>query len=121
MAASLFGPEWYAPEGNRRWMPKRASLRMAAPTAAGQKLYLRGYYPPEQLGAGPLTVAVTVNGAPLAPATLASGGDFELAFSLPDSLAGRSALEIIVEVSRTFRAGADIRDLGLAFGEFEVR
>jgi hypothetical protein len=121
MAASLFGPEWYAPEGNRRWMPKRASLRMAAPTAAGQKLYLRGYYPPEQLRAGPPTVAVTVNGVPLAPATLVSGGDFELAFPLPDSLAGRSALEIIVEVSRTFRAGADIRDLGLAFGEFEVR
>jgi hypothetical protein len=121
LAASLLGPEWYPPEGNHRWMPKRASLRMAGPTAAGQKLYLRGYYPPEQLRAGPLTVAVTVNGTLLAPATLASGGDFELAFPLPDSLVGQSAIEIVAEVSRTFRAGADIRDLGLAFGEFEVR
>jgi hypothetical protein len=121
LAASLLGPEWYAPEGTHRWMPKHASLRMAGPTAAGQKLYLRGHYPPEQLRAGPLTVSVTVNGTPLAPATLASGGDFELAFPLPDSLVGQSVVEIAVEVGRTFRAGADIRDLGLAFGEFEVR
>ena len=121
LAASLLGPEWYAPEGTHRWMPKRASLRMAGPTAAGQKLYLRGHYPPEQLRAGPLTVSVTVNGTPLAPAILASGGDFALVFPLPDSLVGQSAIEIVVEVGRTFRAGADIRDLGLAFGEFEVR
>jgi len=89
-------------------MPKRASLHMAGPAAAGQKLYLRGHYPPEQLRSGPLTVSVTVNSAPLAPVTLTSGGDFELAFPLPDSQVG-------------LRAGADIRDLGLAFGEFEVR
>ena len=56
-----------------------------------------------------------------APASLASGGDFELIFPLPDSLVGQAAIEIIVEVNRTFRAGGDIRDLGLAFGEFEVR
>jgi hypothetical protein len=30
-------------------------------------------------------------------------------------------MQVVVEVSRTFRSGADIRDLGLAFGEFEVR
>ena len=121
LAAPLLGPEWYAPEGNHRWMPRRASLRMAGPTAAGQKLYLRGYYPAEQLRAGPLTVSVTANGSALAPAALSGGGNFELAFPLPDALVGRSAIEITVEVSRTFRAGADVRDLGLAFGEFEVK
>jgi hypothetical protein len=57
----------------------------------------------------------------LAPAALSSGGNFELAFPLPDALAGQSAIEITVEVSRTFRAGADVRDLGLAFGELEVK
>jgi len=30
-------------------------------------------------------------------------------------------MQVVVEVNRTFRAGSDIRDLGLAFGEFEVR
>jgi hypothetical protein len=121
LAAPLLGPEWYPPEGNHRWMPRRASLRMAAPAAPGRKLYLRGYYPAEQLRAGPLTVSVTVNGSPLAPSTLASGGNFELAFPLPDAVVGLESIEVAVEVNRTFRADADIRDLGLAFGEFEVR
>ena len=121
LAQSQLGPEWYAADGNHRWMPKRATVRIAGPTAPGQKLYLRGYYPAEQLRAGPITVAITANGSPLPPATIASGGDFELAFPLPDSLAGQSAIEVVVEVNRTFRAGGDIRDLGLAFGEFEVR
>ena len=121
LAAPLLGPEWYAAEGNHRWMPQRASLRMAAPAAAGRKLYLRGYYPADQLRQGPLTVSVTVNGSALAPAKLSSGGDFDLAFPLPDAVVGQSVMQVVVEVSRTFRSGADIRDLGLAFGEFEVR
>ena len=121
LAGPLLGPEWYAPEGNHRWMPKRAGLRMAAPPAAGRKLYLRGYYPALQLRDGPLTVTVTVNGLALAPAALRSAGNFELAFPLPAAVVGQPAMQVEVEVSRTFRAGADIRDLGLAFGEFEVR
>jgi hypothetical protein len=40
---------------------------------------------------------------------------------LPAAVVGQPAMQVEVEVSRTFRAGADIRDLGLAFGEFEVR
>jgi hypothetical protein len=121
LAEPLLGPEWYAAESNHRWMPKRATLRMAGPTAAGQKLYLRGYYPAEQLRAGPMSVVVTVNNTPLTPATLSSGGDFELEFALPDAVVGQSEMQVMVEVSRTFRAGADIRDLGLSFGEFEVK
>jgi len=100
-------------------MPKRARLRMAGPTEAGQKLCLCGHYPPEQLRAGPLTLSVTVNGATLPPTTLASGGDFEMAFPLPDSPVGQAAIAIVVEVRRTFCPGPDIRDLGLAFGAFE--
>jgi hypothetical protein len=74
-----------------------------------------------QLRDGPLTVTVTVNGLALAPAALRSAGNFELAFPLPAAVVGQPAMQVEVEVSRTFRAGADIRDLGLAFGEFEVR
>jgi hypothetical protein len=121
LAGPLLGPEWYSAESNHRWMPKRATLRMAGPSAPEQKLYLRGYYPPEQSHAGPLTVSVTVNGSALPPQSLSSGGDFEMAFALPDALVGRPGIEVAVEVSRTFRAGSDIRYLGLAFGEFEVK
>ena len=120
LAAPLLGPEWYTPDGNHRWMPRRASLRMAGPIAAGEKLYLRGYYPEDQMGNGPVGVKVTVNGSTLAPMTIAAGGNFELAFSLPEAVVGQ-AMQVVVEVNRTFRAGSDIRDLGLAFGEFEVR
>jgi hypothetical protein len=121
LAAPLLGPEWYAPDGNHRWMPKRASLRMAGPAVAGRKLYLRGYYPAGELRGGPVTVTVSASGAPLAPLTIAAGGDFELAFPLPAAVVGQPSMQVVVEVSRTFRAGADIRDLGLAFGEFEVK
>jgi hypothetical protein len=94
---------------------------MAGPAAVGQKLHLRGYYPPEQLRARPLMVSVMVNGSPLAPASVDTGGNLELAFALPDALVGQASMQVTVEVSRTFRAGADIRELGLSFGEFEVR
>jgi hypothetical protein len=119
--AGLLGPEWYPPEGNHRWMPGRASLDMAGPTGAGQKLYLSGYYPADQLRSSPVTVTVTVNGAPLPPAEIRTGGDFELAFALPPSAVGTQVMHTVAEVSRTFRAPPDIRDLGLAFGAIEVR
>jgi hypothetical protein len=121
LSAPLLGPEWYAPDGGHRWMPRRASLRMAGPAAAGEKLYLRAYYPADQLRNGPVSVAVTVDGLPLAPMPIPAGGSFELAFPLPAAVLGKPEMAVTVEVSRTFRAGADIRDLGLAFGEFEVK
>jgi hypothetical protein len=121
LAAPLLGPEWYAPDGNHRWMPRRASLRMAGPVAAGRKLYLRGYYPDEQMRGGPVRVTVSIDGSALPPQAIAAGGDFELAFPLPAAVVGRPAMQVVVEVSRTFRTGADVRDLGLAFGEFEVK
>jgi hypothetical protein len=121
MAARLLGPDWYPTEGDHRWMGKRATLQIGGPTSAGQKLYLRGYYPPEQLRTSPLTVTVTANGSTLPPAPLASGGNFELTYALPDALVGQSTMQLTVEVSRTFRAGADIRDLGLVLGTFEIK
>jgi hypothetical protein len=121
LAAPLLGPEWYAPDGNHRWMPQRASLRMAGPAAAGEKLYLRGYYPAGELRNGPVNVTVTVDGSALAVVPIPGGGSFELAFPLPAAARGKPEMAVTVEVSRTFHAGTDIRDLGLAFGEFEVK
>ena len=65
-------------------------------------------------------VTVAVEGGTLPPQTIRSSG-FELAFPLPASLAGKPALQVAVEVSRTFRPPSDPRELGLAFGSFEVR
>ena len=118
----LLGPEWYESDGDHRWMPRRAGLRIGAPATRGQKLYLRGACPDEQLRAGPLPVTVTVEGVRL-PATVIRPGEnaFELVFALPDSVVGKAEMRVTVEVGRIFRPASDPRDLGLVFGTFEVR
>jgi hypothetical protein len=103
-------------------MPKRATLRIGAPDAAGRKLYLRGDCPEEQLKAGPLDVIVTVENMSLPPAKIRPGENaFELAFTLPDALVGKSEMTVTIEVSRVIRPASDPRDLGLVFGVFEVK
>jgi hypothetical protein len=117
LTAYLLGPEWYKLDVDHRWIPKRATLRIGGPAESGKKLYLSGYSP-DALGA--VEVTVTVDGAPLPPQTVRPGS-FEAAFSLPDSVVGKSEMLIAVEVSHTFRPPEDERDLGLSFGVFEVR
>jgi hypothetical protein len=103
-------------------MPKRATLRMAGPSAAGRKLYLRGSCPEEQLRNGALAVTVTIDGVALPAAAIRPGeNSFELAYALPEAATGRPAIDVAVEVARTFHTAADQRDLGLAFGVFEIR
>ncbi len=121
LAADLLGPEWYAIDSGVRWMARRATLRIAGPRAAGQKLYLRAICPEQQLQAGPLAVSVTAGNIPLPPQSLHVAGSFELAFELPASLIGKRELEIAVTVDRVIRPVTDPRDFGLAFGTFEVK
>ena len=40
---------------------------------------------------------------------------------MPVAATGRGVIEVAVEVARTFHTAADRRDLGLAFGVFEIR
>ncbi|HTP34010.1 MAG TPA: hypothetical protein VMJ75_17645, partial [Candidatus Acidoferrales bacterium] len=122
LAAPLLGPEWYQPDGNHRWMPKRATVRIAGPSAAAQKLHLNGYCPAQQFQNGSLTVSVSVDGLPLRPAVIHPGeNNFDLSFLLPGAVEGKSAMQVTIEVARTFRVAPDVRDLGLAFGVVEVR
>jgi len=116
----LLGPEWYASDGDHRWMPRRATLRMGAPDAPGRKLYLRGDCPEEQLRAGPLEVTVSVDGSTF-PAVAIRESAFELSFPLPDAEVGRGEMHVTIEVSRVIRPASDPRDLGLVFGTFEVK
>ena len=122
LTSYLLGPQWYQSDGDHRWMPRRASLRMGAPATPGQRLYLRGSCPDEQLRAGPLPVTVTVEGIAM-PATVIRPGEnaFELVFALPDSVVGKPEMRVTVEVGRVIRPATDPRDLGLVFGSFEVR
>ena len=122
LTSYLLGPEWYQSDGDHRWMPRRATLRIGAPTAPGMKLYLRGVCPDELLKAGALAVHVTVDGIALPAAEIHPGETaFELAFPLPPSVVGKAELRVIVEAARSFAPASDPRDLSLAFGTFEVR
>jgi len=120
LMAYLLGPGWYKNEGNHRWMARRASLRIAAPGAAGQQLHLSGYCPEEQLRGGPLRVTVAINGEPAGAGEIRENS-FELAFPVPASALGKPDMQVAVEAGRTFRVGSDQRELSLVFGVFEVR
>jgi len=109
--AYLLGPEWHAIDQGFRWMPKRATVRIAGPRAPGQRLYLAGRC------LRPVRVSVAIDGAGF-PAVEVTPGEFQLSFAAPP---GRERMEVAVEVDRTFRMPPDRRDLGLAFGVFEVR
>ncbi len=118
LVAGLLGPEWYHSDENHRWMPKRATLRMAGAEHAGQSLYLRGNCGEEELRPGPLSITVTVDGVPLPP-VLVRSPRFEVSFPLP--AAAKPEMHVTIESSRIFRVPGDDRDLGLAFDEIAVR
>ena len=120
LAADFFGPEWYPIDGNHRWMPKWATLRIGGPAQAGQHLYLHGYCTEQQLRAGALELTATVNGLTL-PVSQVTTGEFELMLPLPDADVGKAELHVALGVSRTARPPGDPRELGLAFGQIAVK
>jgi hypothetical protein len=118
----LLGKTWYGSEEGHRWMPKAATVRLGGPATAGQRLYLSGYCAKAQLEKGPLALSVRVDGRALPAVQIQPGAEpFEFSFALPDELVGKESVEVAVEVGRTFTAPGDKRELGLAFGVFEIR
>jgi hypothetical protein len=122
LVTDRLGPTWFPLESGFRWMPRTASLRMPGPRAAGQRLYVTAVCPAVQIKNGPLEMTIGVDGVRLAPVRFTKGdaaSTFD--FALPPGTAGKSEIGITVEVSRTVRFGADRRDLGVAFGRFEIK
>ena len=120
--AGQLGTEWGEIESGHRWMSREATVRLGGPSQPGQKLYLSGYCPGGLLAQEPARLAVSVDGEPLASAQLRQGNaSFELSWPLPDRLAGRPALTILLELDRTFTPPGETRRLGLVFGSFRVQ
>ena len=95
---------------------------MPGPRTAGRKLYVTAICPAAQVKSGPLEMTVTVDGVRLAPAQFTKGNaESTFEFALPTEAAGRTEIDVTVDLSRTVRVGADRRDLGLAFGRFEIK
>ncbi|MGE5646216.1 MAG: hypothetical protein ACM336_10535 [Acidobacteriota bacterium] len=119
--AGQLGPSWSIIEGGHRWMPRTATVRLRGPRTSGEKIYISGWCPPQQIEKGPLRLRVTVAGKPLPPIVLRADKDFQAALPLPSALAGAPSVDVVIEVDRTFRVPGDLRDLGLVFGTFEIR
>jgi len=120
LARYLLGPTWHADEGGRRWMPRRATLRLGGPRSASDRLHVYGYCPGLLLQPGPLAITVSADGVSLATVMITrSDAPFRFDFALPGELVGRPEMEIEVQVARTVSVAG--RELGLVFGVFEVR
>jgi hypothetical protein len=111
----LLGPEWYRIEGNHRWMPRRATLRLASPGHAGAKLHVVG-----GAGAAASLLAVTVDGVKLPERKLTPGEGFDLTWPVPGAAVGKPAAEIAIEADHTFTPPEDGRPLALVFGVMEI-
>jgi hypothetical protein len=118
----FFGPEWYPREGGSRWMPKRATVTLAGPDAAGRRLYVRGSCAPEQLKNGPFHLSVWAGDAALGTSEVRDCAQpVEFDYALPQELVGKDAMRVTLEVDRPLMPGADPRPLGMVFGVFEVK
>jgi hypothetical protein len=122
LLAYLLGGGWYQNDGTHRWMPKRAIVRLGGPRSASGRLYLTGYCPAQQWEKGALPLTVAVDGALLSTVDIKPGtGRFDFDFALPPGMVGKESVEVAVEIGRTFAVPGDDRQLGVAFGVFEIR
>jgi len=121
--AERLGPGWYEVDHGHRWTRRRASLRIGGPRNSSDRLYITGTCPEDQVRQGPLELTVTIDGEPM-PTVKISRGDpsFHFDFAMPSTAIGKSEIEVGVEVGQTLRpSGLERRELGLAFGVFEIR
>jgi hypothetical protein len=118
----LLGSTWYSLEGSHRWMPQKATLRIAAPTTSNRKLAITGYCTESQVHDGPLRVHFSINGKEVSSEEfIKPEAPFLRIVNVPDSVTGKVEMEVGIEVDRVFRSSPSDRPLGLAFGTFEVR
>jgi hypothetical protein len=116
------GPTWYPREGRFRWMPRSATVQMPGPRSSTQKLYVTAVCPALQLDQGPLEMTLKIDGIPLPPVHFTQPNrNTTFSFDLPAETIGKAAIQITIELSRTMRVGADHRDLGVAFGRFQIK
>jgi hypothetical protein len=118
----LLGSTWYPLEGSHRWMPARATIRIAAPRSPNQKLVVTGYCPQEQTSSGPLQLQISIDGSVISGEIFSKPEmPFVRMVKLPASLVGKTDMELELDVNRTFQGAERGRGLGLAFGTFEIR
>ena len=116
----LLGPEWQAIQGFARWMGARATLKIAGPDSAGERLVITGFCWDDMLRHGPMHLAAAADGAPLGSVEFRGPETrFEQGFMLPAALVGRPSIEITLEASPIKRM--ESREYGLMIESVEIR
>jgi hypothetical protein len=122
LAGYLLGPSWYPRAERFRWMPRQATVQLGGPRAPLERLYVSGICPIQQLGPGPLTMTVSLDGQTLRAVQISKGNSFfTFDFPLRPELVGNESVEVSVTVDRTIRLPTEEKDFGLAFGVFDIR
>jgi hypothetical protein len=122
MYEDRLGPGWYPVENGFRWIAKSASVTMAGPQSASQRLLISGYCPGAVVEKGPLELRVLVNGAKVGSKAFMSPGErFALDLPVPVPVAGQASITVTVEVDHTMTVPSDTRALGLIFGTFRIK
>ncbi len=117
-----FGKGWYPIEIDHRWMSDAAEVRLGAPKAAGEKLYLSGHPLEELLQSGPLHLTVRADGVLLATFALqATAGQLELSAEMPAASVGKAETLITLSADRVYAPPGDGRKLSVAFGKFRIQ
>jgi hypothetical protein len=120
--AENLGPEWYPGEQSFRWMPKRATVKLSAPAAASQRLFITGYAPAAVFASGPVTLRVTASGRQVGSVVIRKPDEqFSFDFPLPPDFIGQESMEVAVEADKVLRSPSDNRELGMVFGTFAIR
>ena len=119
-AASRLGEGWHAPEGLTRWSKREASFWMES-GRTGQRLYIRGFCPQKLLQAGPLELALEVEGQSMATFPIRQSNWFTFDAAIPAQLTGRGKLTFHLRVSRAYYDPNDKREFGLIFATFTVQ
>ncbi len=115
------GTGWNPVEQGYRWMTRRGTVRLGGPRNASEALYLTVYVSDVVMNGQPLIVRVSVDGKPLEPASITNTGRVDLRFAFPPEAVGRTSVEVAVEVNRWADREKYVKEMGLAFGVFEVR
>jgi hypothetical protein len=105
-------------ESGVRWMPERATVRIAGPKA-GNKLLLEGFLPQEQLKQAPRHLVVSAGGVAFGNSEITDPeSTFRRLFDIPPSLAGRDAVDLEIRVDPVTRQ--DGQEYGVVFGKIVI-
>ena len=111
---SLLGPSWYPSEGDFRWMPKDATVRLGSPGKGQIEIQVEAVCAAVQVEKQPLVAWLTMDDLTGPRSTIRDCNQPVVLSATFSNASGKKEIEVGVHVDHTVRVGSDQRDLGLA-------